>query len=91
MLRHKRTWKLTHTTFGYLLFRASKKYGAGNFSFEIIEECLPIKEILLSREQYYLDLYDPDYNILKTARSNSRFKHSLTFKDSAISDKCPAW
>lgn len=50
------------------------KYGYSNFKLDILEYCDP-KELLI-REQYYLDLYSPDYNILKTAGSSLGFKHS---------------
>jgi group I intron endonuclease len=50
------------------------KYGHKNFSLEILEYC-PITK-LLEREQFYLDLLVPDYNILKYAYSLLGFKHS---------------
>lgn len=34
------------------------------------------KDVLIKREQYYLDLLKPDYNILKIAYSLAGFKHS---------------
>ena len=45
-----------------------------NFKLEILEFCN--KDEVLSREQYYLDLLKPEYNILKKAGSNLGFKHS---------------
>jgi hypothetical protein len=33
-------------------------------------------DVLIKREQYYLDLLKPDYNILKIAYSLAGFKHS---------------
>lgn len=50
------------------------KYGHKNFTLEILEYCPEIK--LLEREQFYLDLLIPDYNILKHAYSLFGFKHS---------------
>lgn len=50
------------------------KYGYGNFALEIIEYCDP--SLAVSREQYYMDLLKPEYNILKTAGSSLGFKHS---------------
>ena len=44
----------------YPLYRAFKKYGINNFIFEIIEECT-LKE-LNEKEQYYIKLYQPEYN-----------------------------
>jgi group I intron endonuclease len=48
------------------------KYGYSNFSLEILEYCE--KEIVLNREQYFLDTLNPVYNILKVAGSNSGHK-----------------
>ena len=50
------------------------KYGHLNFTLEILEYCSKAK--LLEREQFYLDLLIPDYNILKYAYSLLGFKHS---------------
>lgn len=50
------------------------KYGHSNFTLEILEYC-PEAE-LIEREQFYLDLLIPDYNILKNAYSLLGFKHS---------------
>jgi group I intron endonuclease len=57
-----------------LICRALLKYGYSKFKVEILEYCG--KEILLQREQYYLDLLKPEYNILKTAGNSLGFKHS---------------
>lgn len=51
-----------------LLQRAFNKYGEENFIFEILEE-VKDKTKLLEREQYYLDLLGPKYNICKIAGS----------------------
>jgi hypothetical protein len=34
------------------------------------------RKLILEREQYYLDLLKPEYNILKVAGSSLGFKHS---------------
>jgi group I intron endonuclease len=57
-----------------LIYFALLKYGSSNFKLDILEYCEP-KELLV-REQHYLTLYSPEYNILKTAGSNLGFKHS---------------
>jgi group I intron endonuclease len=54
--------------------RALLKYGYENFNLEILEYCN--KENVISREQYYLDLLKPEYNILQIAGSSLGFKHS---------------
>lgn len=63
------------------------KYGHDNFILAILEYCN--KDNLLDREQYYLDLLNPQYNILKVAYSLLGFKHSpeniAKFKTKVIS------
>ena len=62
-------------TNGSIIYRALLKNGYSNFSLEILEYCSPENVIL--REQYYMDLLKPDYNILKTAGSNPPFTKPL--------------
>jgi group I intron endonuclease len=50
------------------------KYGYENFNLEILEYCKA--DELLVREQYYLDLLIPEYNVLTRAYSLLDFKHS---------------
>jgi group I intron endonuclease len=50
------------------------KNGYSNFSLEILEYCEPSEAVV--REQYYLDLLHPQYNILKFSGSLRGFKHS---------------
>ena len=51
------------------LQRAWNKYGKESFELSILEECEPVKETLLDREQYYLDTFRPEYNICPKAYS----------------------
>lgn len=66
-----------------LIYRALLKHGYSKFNMEILEYC--DKESLINREQYYIDLLKPEYNICKTAGSMLGFKHSaktlLKFKN----------
>jgi len=48
--------------------RALVKYGYSGFKLEILEYCEP--ELAIVKEQYYIDLIKPEYNILKTAGSS---------------------
>lgn len=57
-----------------MIHRALLKYGYSNFSLHILEYCN--KEDLIAREQYYLDLYKPEYNVLKVAGSSFGWKQS---------------
>ena len=51
------------------------KYGYLNFKLDILEYCKP--SLIIEREQYYLNFFKPEYNILKFARSMAGFKHSI--------------
>jgi len=37
----------------------------------------PLRTALIEREQYYIDLLNPEYNILKIAGSRLGVKHTL--------------
>lgn len=54
--------------------RALVKYGHSNFQLEIIEYCASAD--VVKREQYYIDLLKPEYNILKIAGSSLGYLHS---------------
>lgn len=54
--------------------KALIKYGYANFSLEILEYCEP--EDCIKKEQYYIDLLNPEYNILKIAGSPLGYNHS---------------
>jgi len=70
-----------------VIYKALLKYGLSNFQLEILEYCKP--EDVLAREQYYLDLCSPKYNILTRAGSSYGFKHSAEtlakFKERKVS------
>jgi group I intron endonuclease len=51
-----------------LINKAMLKYGCLNFRFEILEYCEPYEAI--KREQHYLDLFKPEYNVLPKAGSS---------------------
>ena len=51
------------------LQRAWNKHGEQNFLFEIVEE-VQERENLIEREQRYIDILNPEYNICKFAGSN---------------------
>ena len=53
--------------------RALKKYGYYNFSLEILEYCEA--ENLHEREDEYLNLLEPEYNILREAGSSGGYIH----------------
>lgn len=58
------------------------KYGYRNFSFTVLEFCS--LDSLMSKEKYYFEVYNPEYNILNTPGSPSRgsgWKHSEAAKE----------
>ena len=61
------------------IYKAILKHGHSNFIFEIIEYCEPDK--VLEREQYYLDNFDFDYNVLEKADSIFGYKHTEETKE----------
>ena len=56
------------------LQKAYNKYGLENFEYSIIEYCN--KEELRVREQHYIDLLSPAYNVQKFVGSSLGMKHS---------------
>jgi len=62
-----------------LIYNALLKYGYSNFSLDTIEYCE--SNILISREQYYIDQLNPECNICKIAGSRLGTKHSKETKE----------
>lgn len=56
---------------------AVDKYGLENFAFVILEYVINEKDTILSREQYYINLLLPVYNIAKIAGSVIGVKRSI--------------
>lgn len=72
-----------HDSYNSPLTRAVLKYGVEHFTFIILEECEPVKETVEARENYYLDLVKPQYNILPNAYTNLGYKHTEEWKQNA--------
>ena len=73
---HKRWYK----KYNKHLEAAFKKYGKDNFLFEIIEEVEDCNQ-LIEREQHYIDILKPEYNIRLLASSNLGIKASSETKE----------
>jgi group I intron endonuclease len=54
--------------------KAMIKYGYSHFTLEILEFCDPSNAIL--REQHYIDIFKPEYNILKMTGSSLGYTHT---------------
>jgi group I intron endonuclease len=65
----------------YPLYRAFKKYGVENFTFEILELC--DKEDLTEKEIYYYELLKPEYNQI-FPNENPVFNKDVEFKRQLI-------
>lgn len=61
-----------------IIYDALLKYGYSKFSLEILEYCEP--DLIIEREQYYINLFKPEYNILKIAGSRLGSKHTEAAK-----------
>jgi group I intron endonuclease len=61
------------------IYNGLLKYGYNNFTLDIMEYCEP--DILIEREQYYINKLNPEYNILKIAGNRLGFKHSEATKN----------
>ena len=57
-----------------IIYSSLLKYGYFNFSIDILEYCEP--SLLIQKEQYYIDLLKPEYNILEKAGSRFGTKQS---------------
>jgi len=65
---------ITRVSKSSLICRALLKYGYSSFKLEILEYCDPSS--VIEREQYFIDLLKPEYNILKVAGSFFGYKHT---------------
>jgi group I intron endonuclease len=58
------------------LQRVWNKYGEESFKISVLEECVLDKKIILSREQHFLDTFNPVFNGCQTAGSRLGYKIS---------------
>jgi len=65
--------------YSMIICAALLKYGYSNFSLEILEFCK--KEDTITRENYYLKLLKPEYNIVQIAGSPPRAEYTQDIRD----------
>lgn len=65
---------LTDIKQNMVINKALLKYGYSSFKLDILEYCN--RDDAIYREQYYMDLLKPEYNVLKKAGSSLGFRHS---------------
>jgi group I intron endonuclease len=69
-----------------MIYKAFLKYGYSKFSLEILEYCDSDKR--LEREQYYMNLLNPEYNISKSSAAPMTGRsHSEETRDKMSSSK----
>lgn len=56
------------------IYNALLAHGYDNFQLEILEICA--RSDIIKKEQFYIDYFKPEYNILTKAGSSLHFKHS---------------
>lgn len=65
-IRFKQYFNYNHISYpkrNLIIYKALLKYGYSGFRLEILEHCSPSQ--VLARQQFYLDYFNPEYNILK--------------------------
>lgn len=80
--RFKQYFNYNHISYpkrNMTIYKSLLKHGYAKFRLEILEYCSTDK--LLTREQFYFDNYNPEYNILKIAGSPLGYRHSEAAKD----------
>ena len=81
---HKRFYKyysynhIALAKLNMLINKALLSDGYSNFQLEILEYCDP--SLIIEREQFYIDFFNPEYNIKPKAYSSLGFKHSESTK-----------
>ena len=76
-IRFKQYFNYNHLTApkrNMTIYKALLKYGYGGFRLEVLEYC--DLKVLLKREQFYMDKFNPEYNILKFAGSSLGYRYS---------------
>lgn len=56
------------------IYKALLKYGHQNFTLDILEYCKA--DLLISKEQQYIDYFKPEYNLNPTAGTSMGYKHT---------------
>jgi len=80
-IRFRQYFNYNHISYpkrNLIIYKALLKHGYSGFRLEILEYCS--SEVLLQREQFYFDMFSPDYNILKVAGSPLGYRHSEAAK-----------
>lgn len=83
--------RATSRSYKYPLQKAIRKYGVENFNFEIL--CVCSKSELIYKEQFYYDLYKPEYNQIypnenPVLNAEIETRRQAIFKTNAYKSKC---
>jgi len=80
-IRFKQYFNYNHLTYpkrNMIIYKALLKYGYAGFRLEILEYCAV--EVLIKKEQFYFETFNPEYNMLKVAGSPLGYRHSEASK-----------
>lgn len=82
--RHKsRAFNINSNGYGYPLYKAIRKYGIDNFSFEVLEECA--KDELNEKEIYYITKYDSWKNGYNQNEGGNSVTHNMKLTEDDVS------
>ena len=76
-------WK-NNPEYEYPLYRAMRKYGINNFSFEVLEECS--KDELNDKEKFYITKYDSYKNGYNQTEGGDSVTHNLKLTQKQVLD-----
>ena len=71
------------------IYKALLKHGYSNFTLEILEYC--DQSAVINREQYYLDRFKGEYNILSQAGTSMGYQHSEASRQKMREKMREAW
>ena len=65
--------------YNFHLYKSFRKYGTENFKFEILE-LVPNKNDLTKKEQFYYDMYKPEYSLMQPQDTLSNNRKNKVYK-----------
>ena len=83
--RHKQTaFNPNSKSYNYPLYRAIRKYGIENFSFDVVQECFESE--LNENEIFYIEQYNSYYKGYNQDKGGNNASHYIKLSDDLVSD-----